>query len=137
MGSVGLRWELENGCAHGIEGSDAEDFINTLSGLLDILLMVLGARDTPILTGWDSCLSLDSSDPFCFVGLVDDTELPVVDSSSSLLFLSSRLLGDGDLDTFGELHERRVKLTKLPDRGRVFSSKKFGTEVAVVKPGRL
>lgn len=111
-----------SGFTHDIEGSDAEDFINTLSGLFVILLMALGDRDGPILTGRDSCFPLCSSD---FVGLVDDTELPVVDSSSSLLFLPSRLLGDGDLDTLGEFQERRAKLTKLSDTLRDFKSRRL------------
>lgn len=102
-----------------MEGSDAEDFINTLNGLLDILPVVLGGRLGPIFTGRNSGFSSMS---FKLVGLVDDTELPVVEASSSLLPLSSWLLGDGDLDTLGELHERRAKLTKLADRGRGFRS---------------
>lgn len=113
-----------SGCTHDIEGSDAEDFINTLSGLFVILPIVLGVRDRPILTGRDSCFPLFSS-PFNFVGLVDDTELPVVDSPPSLLFLPSRLLGDGDLDTLGEFQERRAKLTKLSDTLRDFKSRRL------------
>lgn len=123
--SVKLRWGvLINGCTHDIEGSDAEDFINTLSGLFVILPIVLGVRG-PTLIGRDSCFPLFSSGPFGFVGLVDDTELPVVDSSPSLLLLPSRLLGDGDLDTLGELQERRAKLTKVSDTLRDFKSRRL------------
>lgn len=117
--------DLIGSCTYDIEGSDAEDFINTLSGLFVILPIVLGVRDCPILTGRDSCFPLCSSSPFSFVGLVDDTELPVVDSPPSLLFLPSRLLGDGDLDTLGELQERRAKLTKLSDTLRDFKSRRL------------
>ena len=44
-------------------------------------------------------------------GGAEDVELVVVEESPDLVLTASRLLGDEDLDTAGELHERRAKLT--------------------------
>jgi len=78
-----------------------------LNGLL-ALPKRLGDRLTSGRAGCDSFLdSTESSAPLAFVGLVDDDiELVDLESFSSRLLLSSRLLGDGDLETSGEFHER-------------------------------
>jgi hypothetical protein len=49
-------------------------------------------------------------DLFGFVVQVEEIELAVVESSSSLLLLSSLLLGEGDLETDGEFHRRQDRL---------------------------
>jgi len=47
--------------------------------------------------------------PSNFVGLEDEIELAVVELTSSLLLLSSLLLGEGDLDMAGEFHSKLVR----------------------------
>jgi len=72
-----------------------------LNGLL-ALPKRLGDRLTSGRAASDSLLdSTESSAPLAFVGLVED-DIELVDLES----FSSRLLGDGDLETFGEFHER-------------------------------
>jgi hypothetical protein len=128
---LSLFWGLLSDSTYGIEGSDAEDFINTLNGLLVILLIVLGVRDNPGLTGSSFLSELNSSCSPELVGLEEDTELPVTYSSSSLLFLPSRLPGDVDLETLGELQERR----NVSETGRVFRSRRSGAELEDDKAG--
>lgn len=112
--------------------------MNTLNGLLGTLPIVPGDRGSPALA-CRGVFSEDSgsSNPPDFVGLVDDTELPVVDPSPSLLCLSSRLLGDGDLETLGELQERRAKLANVSDTVRDFRSRRFGAELVEGNEERL
>lgn len=126
-----LFWGLLSDSTYGIEGSDAEDFINTLNGLLVILLIVVGVRDNPGLTGRSFLSELHSSCSPELAGLEEDTELPVTYSSSSLLFLPSRLPGDVDLETLGELQERQ----KVSETGRVFRSRRSGAELEEDKAG--
>lgn len=50
---------------------------------------------------------------------MDDVELAVVEESPDLVLTASRLLGDEDLDTAGDVHERRAKLTIDSETDRV------------------
>ncbi len=110
---------------NGTEVSETEAFMSILNGFRDFLLKLVGERKSFGLSG-STLLFIAGVDIFLLsVPLVDDeTELAVVvESSSSLLLCSSRLLGEGDLDTLGEFHGKRVKLENDSDTGRLLFSR--------------
>lgn len=92
------------GRASGTVGSDPED-LRKLNGLR-ALPRILDDRVTPGRASRNSLLDSTKSSAPDFVGLADDeTELVDRESFSSRLLLSSRLLGDGDRETLGEVQE--------------------------------
>lgn len=104
----------------GIGGASAIDVgvlasklsLRNLFAVLDLVnLGVMGGKSF----GLDASFAATTA---TFDSPAEDTELAFVESSPSPLLLSSRLLGEGDLDTSGEFHGAAI----ISEWGRVLAS---------------
>ena len=86
-----------------------------LSGLRVFLLVATEDIEFRRLDLTSFCGSIFSTAEFSGTADIDEVELTVVVESPSLVLISSRLLGEEDLDTAGD-HERREKDVGVSER---------------------